>query len=46
MAVLIVDDADGDNGGVAVVGGANEDPVARVGTTTMGGGNSRRRLYF
>ena len=34
LAVLIADDADGGDGGVAVVGGAFEDAVARAGTTT------------
>ena len=33
LVVLIADDADGGDGGVAVVGGAFEDAVARAGTT-------------
>ena len=33
------------DGGVAVVGSAIEDAVARAGTTTMGGGGFRQRLY-
>jgi len=41
-----VDDADGCDGGIAVVGGAFEDAVAREGMTTMGGGGSQRRLYL
>ena len=41
MAALIADDADGGDGGIAVVGGAIEDVVARAGMTTMGGGGSR-----
>ena len=40
MAALIADDADGGNNGVAVVGGAIEDAIARVGRTTTGGGDS------
>ncbi len=40
MAMLIVDDADGGDGGVAVVGGAIEDAVARAGMMTMGSGGS------
>ena len=40
-AALIADNADEGNGGVAVVGGAIEDAVARAGMMTMGGGNSR-----
>ena len=43
--MLIADDADGGDGGIAVVGGAIEDAVARGGMTTMGSGSSRRRLY-
>ena len=42
MAALIAKDADGGNDGVAVVGGAIEDAVARTGTATMGGGGSQR----
>ncbi len=34
LDVLIADDADDDDGGVAVVGGAFEDAVARAGTMT------------
>ncbi len=34
LAVFIADDADGGDGGVAVVGGAFEDAVVRAGTTT------------
>ena len=40
MATLIVDGADGGGGGIAVVGGAIKDVVARAGTATMGGGSS------
>ena len=45
MAALIADVADGGNGGIAVVGSAIEDAVARAGTTTMGSGGSQQRLY-
>jgi hypothetical protein len=48
MAVLIADDADGGNSGVAIGGGAFKEAVTRAGTagasgagtTTMGGGSS------
>ena len=46
MAALIADDANGGDGGVAVVGGAFEDAVARAGTTTMGSDGSRQQLYL
>ena len=45
MAALIADDANGGDGGVAVVSGAIEDAVTRAGTVTMGGSGSRRWLY-
>ena len=38
MAVLIGDNVNGGNGGIAVVGGAFEVAVARAGMTTMSGG--------
>ncbi len=40
MTALIMDDANGGDGGIAVVGGAFEDAVVRAGTTMMGGGDS------
>jgi len=40
LAALITDDANGGDGGIAVVGGAFEDAVVRAGMTMMGGGGS------
>ena len=44
--MLIADDTDGGDGGVAVVGGVIEDAVARAGMSMIGGGGSRQRLYL